>query len=150
MITTQELSILKAVLDQPGGACEQILADHTKASKLESIITAVNSGDNLAFLIKQVETQKTVYTQAFLAKDRTQLSNPAFPFAFLGVKNYLDQTRRRSLQVAQSLDKLITKEFGNHAGVLAAWNSYLQQVDAQASQSISSFQAIQKAEKDKM
>ena len=149
-MATQELSILKSVLDKPGGVCEQILADPTLESKLENIIAAVNSGDNLAFLIKQVETQKTQYTQAFLARDQTLLASPVTPFAFLGVTNYLDQTRDRSVKVAEALDTVIAQEFGiQHAGVLDTWNGYLRQVETQAFRSLSDFQKTQTAEKNK-
>ena len=146
----QELNVLKFVLDRPGGVCEQILADPTKASKLANIIATVNSGDNLAFLVNQVETQKSVYTQGFVTGNQKLLAEPASQFAFLAVANYLETTRQRSQGVADALDRAIAQEFGEqHGGVVNVWNSYLRQVQLQAFRSITSMQEIKKAANNK-
>jgi hypothetical protein len=128
-------------LDAPGGVCEQVLADTTKAKKLANIISTVNSADNLAFLIKKVETPKGIFTRSFLA---TASNSDIPPFTFLAFENYLEQTQHRSVQVAATLDAVITKEFGKaHAGVAVKWNQYLKQANEHASQILTSLHTSQ-------
>jgi hypothetical protein len=131
-------------LDKPGGVCEQLLTDTENADKLEKIITAVNSADNLAFLIKVVETPKGLFTRAFLSESNSDIP----PFTFLAFENYLEQTRTRSQRVAAALDKVITQEFGQtHAGVAVKWDEYLQQAHNRASELLASLQELQDAAK---
>jgi hypothetical protein len=134
-------------MEGPGGICDQLdkLSLTAQQAKIGPIIQEVNSKNNLVFLREDAEFQKGQYTQDFLANNPTKLANPVTPFALLAVKDYLDKTRSRSIQVAKKLDALITTHFGaEHANVEKKWKAYLAQVRKQEAVSRAFLEQLQK------
>jgi hypothetical protein len=135
-------------MDVPNGICDQLLVQHpnpaARKAAIQAIIQEANSRNNLVFFKKDAEGQKGAYTDDFVSGATNKLANPATPFALLAVKDYLDKTKTRSIQVAQNLDRLITTQFGQaHANVETKWNAYLAQVDTQEAVSLTSLQQLQ-------